>query len=394
MISVTEAKQIIKDHCKTLQPVMLGLSEANGKILAKDIFSKIDIPGFPQSSMDGYAFNFDGYTKHKNLQLIGEIAAGDNKNILLKQHEAVRIFTGAPIPPGADTVVMQEKTIVENNVLIIADDNIKNGSNVRPKGSEIKEKSLALVNGDLLTAAAIGFLAGIGTTEVLIYPSPCVTIIVTGNELQLPGLPLQYGQVYESNSTALEAALRSFYIDNIIIKRVEDHLAGITTELQNAIAASDIVLLTGGVSVGDYDFVVKAAENCGVEKLFHKIKQKPGKPLFFGKKDNKIVFGLPGNPSSVLTCFYQYVVLALQVLQNKKSIIKEMKAELISSFIKPAGLTHFLKGHFTGTKVSILPGQESYRMQSFAKANCLIEIEGTITQLNEGDTVNIYILYC
>ncbi|MEO8769205.1 MAG: gephyrin-like molybdotransferase Glp [Ferruginibacter sp.] len=394
MISVAEAKQIIKDHCKALQPVTVELSNANGKILASDIFSTNEIPAFPQSSMDGYAFNFDGYLQYKNLQLTGEIAAGDNKTILLQQHEAVRIFTGAPVPPGADTVVMQEKTIVENKILIITDDNIKNGSNVRPKGSEIKENSLALEKGQLLTAAAIGFLAGIGITEAFVYPSPLVTIIVTGNELQLPGLPLQYGQVYESNSLALEAALHSFDIDNIIIKLVEDNLESITTELQNAITASDIVLLTGGVSVGDYDFVVKAAENCGIVNLFHKVKQKPGKPLYFGKKENKIVFGLPGNPSSVLTCFYQYVVLALQVLQNKTGIIQEMKAELISAFIKPAGLTHFLKGHFTGTKVSILPAQESYRMQSFAKANCLIEVDEAITQLNEGDTVNIYILSC
>ena len=394
MISVTEAKQIIKDNCKALKPVMLELLKASGKILAKDIFSTMDIPSFPQSSMDGYAFNFDGYTLYKNLQLTGEIAAGDNKNILLKQNEAVRIFTGAPVPQGADTVVMQEKTNVENNVLIIADDNIKKGSNVRPQGSEIKENFLALEKGDLLTAAAIGFLAGIGNTEVFIYPSPCITIIVTGNELQSPGLPLEFGQVYESNSPALEAALRSYNIDNIIIKRVEDNLAAITTALQNAITVSDIVLLTGGVSVGDYDFVVKAAENCGIEKLFHKIKQKPGKPLFFGKKENKIIFGLPGNPSSVLTCFYQYVVPALQLLQNKQVILKEMKAELIGSFNKPAGLTHFLKGHFDGTKVNILPAQESYRIQSFAKANCLIEVDENITQLNEGDTVNIYILSC
>lgn len=394
MISVTEAKQIIKDHCKALQPVVIKLSEAHGKILATDLFSMLDIPAFPQSSMDGYAFNFDGYMQYKILQIAGEIAAGDKLNILLEENAAVRIFTGAPVPTGADTVVMQERTSVENNMLVIMDANIKAGSNVRARGSEIKKNVLALENGSLLTAGAIGFLAGIGITEVLAYPSPFVSIIVTGNELQSAGLPLQHGQVYESNSFALEAALRTMGINTIKTERVDDYLSGIESALKNALMQSDIVLLTGGVSVGDYDFVVKAAENCAVEKRFHKVKQKPGKPLYFGNKASKIVFGLPGNPSSVLTCFYQYVVPAIHILQNSPCMIKEMKADLVNAYNKPTGFTHFLKGYYSGTKVSILPAQESYRMQSFAKANCLIEFAETVSQASEGEPVKIYMLSC
>ncbi|MFT3911770.1 MAG: molybdopterin molybdotransferase MoeA [Ferruginibacter sp.] len=392
MISVTEAKQIIKDHCKVPEPVNISLPGATGKILANDIVSEFDIPSFPQSSMDGYAFNYDGFIQHKNLHIIGEIAAGDNKHPLIKPNEAIRIFTGAPVPYGADTVVMQEKTIIENGTLIIDDNNIRAGSNVRNKGSEIKAGNIAMEAGSILTAAAIGFLAGIGITEVMIYPSPSVAIIVTGNELQTPGSALEYGQVYESNSFALKAALSTMSIDNINIKHVKDNLPDITTALQNTITTSDIVLLTGGVSVGDYDFVVKAAEACGIEKLFHKVKQKPGKPLYVGKKENKMIFGLPGNPSSVLTCFYQYVVLALQILQNNPAIIKTEMAELASPVTKAAGLTHFLKGSVSGTKASVLNAQESYRMQSFAKANCLIEIEEHVTNLNEADKVKIYLL--
>ncbi|MEO7523660.1 MAG: gephyrin-like molybdotransferase Glp [Ferruginibacter sp.] len=392
MISVTQAKEIIARHCKAPDPVEIDLSDATGKTLAADITSNLDIPAFAQSSMDGYAFNYDGFLQNENLFVTGEIAAGENKNMQLQQHEAMRIFTGAPIPHGADTVVMQEKSRIENGKLFMEDDKIKLGSNVRMKGSEIKENHVALEAGCLLTSPGIGFLAGIGITKVMAYPAPLITIIVTGNELQAPGAILQYGQVYESNSLALKTALETIGIKTVTVIHVRDHLAEITIAVKKALAKSDMILLTGGVSVGDYDFVVQAAEDCGIEKLFHKVKQKPGKPLYVGKKGNKVIFGLPGNPSSVLTCFYQYVILALQILQKNPALIKIMKAALLSPYNKPAGLTQFLKGYVNDSRVQVLQAQESYRMQSFAKANCLIEIEESVTDLNEGDLVKIYLL--
>lgn len=392
MISVEEAKKIITENIVALQPVQMPLQKAAGKILAEDVYSTVDIPAFPQSSMDGYAFSFSHWQKHKKLIIDGEIAAGSEKEILLAEGKTIRIFTGAPVPPGADTVVMQEKVIVQDSTLIIEDEAIKQGTNVRPKGSEMKAGELALEKGILLSPAAIGFLAGIGITAIKVFPNPSISIIITGKELQQAGHPLQYGQVYESNSFTLSSALQQLQIDDVKIWRADDDLEILTGILQQALQQSDVVLLTGGISAGDYDFVLQAAANCGVTKLFHKIKQRPGKPLFFGKKGNKIIFGLPGNPSSVLTCFYEYVLNALAILTKQQLNLQAVNVPIEKSFSKTNALTHFLKGFYNGETVSVLDAQESYRLSSFAKANCLVKINEEVTQCTAGEMVEVHLL--
>ena len=392
MISVFDAKKLISENVSVLEPVFLPLQHAAGLTLAEDIYASTDIPAFPQSSMDGYAFCFTDWQQHKKLKIAGEIAAGSNVVFTLEKGNAVRIFTGAPVPAGADTVVMQEKIKIINGELIIEDDALQIGNNVRPKGAEIKSGAAGLKKETVLSPAAVGFLASTGIASVKVYPLSSVTIIITGNELQQPGKSLQYGEVYESNSYALSAALKQLHIDKVEILFVADKPALVTDALKKALAQSDIVLLTGGISVGDYDFVLQATAECGVEKLFHKVKQRPGKPLFFGKKENKLVFGLPGNPSSVLTCFYLYVIPALEKTSNKESILRSIQVPLSDSFQKNAAITHFLKGTFDGSKVTPLDAQESYRLSSFATANCLIQIDETATALKEGDLVTVYLL--
>src|SRR6188768_4530515 len=228
--------------------------------------------------------------KHKKLKIAGEVTAGSNQIFTLNPTNTVRIFTGAAVPTGADTVIMQEKVQIENGELKIEDETIQQGNSVRLKGSEIKGGELALGKESVLSPGAIGFLAGIGIKEVKVYPNASITIIITGNELQQPGEPLQLGQVYESNSFALKAVLQQLHIGNIRILYATDKPEIITDTLKKVLEQSDVVLLTGGISVGDYDFVLQAATECEVEKLFHKIKQRPGKPLYFGKRGNKLVF--------------------------------------------------------------------------------------------------------
>jgi molybdopterin molybdotransferase len=392
MISVSEARKIIQEYVTTLPPVSMQLQDALGYRLATDIMSPLDIPAYPQSSMDGYAFSFSDWKQHTVLQIKGEMAAGSNNKHSIDTKTAVRIFTGAAVPNGADTVVMQEKTSIINGQLHIHDEQLKQGNNVRLQGSEIKTGELALSENTILTPAAIGFLAGMGITAVSVYPPPRVTIIITGNELQTPGHPLNYGQVYDSNSFALTAVLKQAGIQKIKVVQVPDELDRLVEELEQAIAQTDLILLTGGVSVGDYDFVVEAATRCGITARFHKLKQRPGKPLFFGTKESKLVFGLPGNPSSVLTCFYMYVlpVIANMIRGEKGLSLKEVP--LAKAYQKPAGLTHFLKGCYDGHTVSPLGAQESYRMHSFARANCLIEIGEQVTDCEEGELVSIHLL--
>jgi len=287
---------------------------------------------------------------------------------------------------------MQEKTKTENGILLIDDEKLQQGSNVRPKGSEIKAGALALERNSFLSPAAIGFLAAIGNASVMVYPNPIISIIITGNELQQPGKPLQHAQVYESNSFALKAVLTQIYISGVEVYYASDNPEIVTGAIEKALNQSDVVLVTGGISVGDYDFVLQAVSKCGIEKLFHNVKQRPGKPLFFGKKNKKLVFGLPGNPSSVLTCFYQYVIPALEKLSHKNPLLSKIKAPLSKPFQKTSVLTHFLKGIYDGHTLTPLEAQESYRLSSFANANCLIQIDEEITLCKDGEFVTGYLL--
>lgn len=390
MITISEAKSLILKHITPLDPVQMSLEKASGHILAKDIYAGCDIPAFTQSAMDGYALKFND--REKELQLSGEMAAGADHSFTLNEGETSRIFTGAPLPGGADTVVMQEKVTLQDGRIILQDKNLQLGSNVRDQGAEIKTGELAMSKGNLLNPAAIGFLAGIGIRTLEIYPMPKISIIVTGKELQQPGLELNFGQVYESNSYSLSAALKIENIDQVNIFQADDELSVLSNVLETALKDSDVVLLTGGVSVGDYDFVIEASRLCAVEQVFHKVKQKPGKPLFFGTKGRKLIFGLPGNPFSVLSCYYNYVLPALKKLAQKENSVKEISAALTKAYQKPAGLTHFLKGSYENGKVTPLHAQESFRLSSFAQANCLICLNEEQENFTIGETVNVMIL--
>jgi molybdopterin molybdotransferase len=390
MISVAEAKALIAISLKPLLPVELPLLQAAQHVLAQDVFAKNDIPAFQQSSMDGYALRFAD--KNLSLKIRGEMAAGTTQNFRIKEGEATRIFTGAPLPEGADTVVMQEKILLQHETLIVTDEGLKEGSNVRNKGAEARAGDLAIMQGNLLSAAAIGFLAGLGETTVSVYPMPIISIIVTGKELQIPGNPLSPGQVYESNSFSLRAALKGAGITQINVVTADDDVQILKDILANALTWSDVVLLTGGVSVGDYDFVIEATRLCEIQQVFHKVKQRPGKPLYFGMKNTKAVFGLPGNPSSVLSCFYNYVLPALQKLSNKKNSQQKLMAPLTINYSKAKGLTHFLKGRYEDGNATPLDAQESFRLSSFAQANCLICLEEDRADFKAGDIVDVYLL--
>lgn len=390
MISVNEAKDIITKSVKRLPSQRLPLGRALGLVLGEDVYALTDIPNFRQSSMDGYAIRFEpGRTV---FTLAGEMAAGSTAALDIGPAEAVRIFTGAPLPAGADTVVMQEKVTLEGDRVMVEDGGMQAFQHVREKGAEIKRGALAMQAGTLLSPAAIGFLAGIGIPELQVIPAPIVSIILTGNELQEPGKPLAFGQVYEANSVMLSAALRQLGVEDVSVLRAVDDLKVLQDVLSQALLEADLVLLTGGVSVGDYDFVVAAAKNCGIKQAFHKIRQKPGKPLFFGSKYQKIVFGLPGNPSSVLSCFYQYVLPAVGRMMGKNLRLQVTQGILTHDYAKVSGLTHFLKASFNNGNVTPLHAQESFRLHSFAEADCLIVLDEAKGNYQAGEQVEVHLL--
>lgn len=392
MISVNEAKALIEAAVSPLPPVAKPLSDAPGLVLAEDVLAKTSVPPFPQSAMDGYAFRYDDYLQTKEFTVSGEVAAGDEAGQGYAKQTAVRIFTGAPLPLWADTVVMQEKTATDNGKLFVNDERLLQGSNVRGEGSEISKGETALRKGDVLTPAAIGYLAGVGITDVYVHPKPSVHILVTGNELQQPGKALLTGQVYESNSFMLKAALQQLHVNHVTATTAGDDLNALQAAIANALKGADMLLLTGGVSVGNYDFVVPAAEACGVQRLFHNVAQRPGKPLYGGIKNGKIVFGLPGNPASVLSCFYNYVVVAIEGLTGHKGLLERRRLPLLSGFNKTIALTQFLKAACTADGVRPLGAQESFRLSSFAAADGLIVLPEGEKEYKEGDTVETLVL--
>jgi molybdopterin molybdotransferase len=350
----------------------------------------MDIPAFPQSSMDGYAFAYDPNVKL--YPLVGMVAAGDNHQFVLEKGKAVRIFTGAPIPEGADTILMQEKSKIEEGNLIVLQEDLKQGDHFRPIGSEIQKGAIAVSKGTILSPAMIGFLANIGISELFVSPRPMVGILVTGNELQSVGQPLQYGQVYESNSYTLKAGFNQLHITEVQLESASDDLEMLSYKLKGLLANCDIVLMIGGVSVGDYDFTLKAFEANGVLPIFHKIKQKPGKPLLFGKKGDKLVFGLPGNPASVLTCFYEYVLPAIGHMMSKELALQKLQAPIGHDIIKHSGLRQFMKAFYNGENVLIQTGQESYKLGSYAAANCLAVLPEATTTLSKGNLIEIHLI--
>ncbi|NJI72788.1 molybdopterin molybdotransferase MoeA [Sphingobacterium kitahiroshimense] len=390
MVSVSEAKAIIKKHAHFVRTGIKTLSESLGYTVAEQIISKYDIPGFRQSSMDGYALKFEDH--NNRLEIVGEMRAGKQSDVTLLSGQAMRVFTGAPIPTAADTVVMQERVYREGDWITVADEQLTLGMHVREKGSEATKGTLALAQGTVLTPAALGFLAGIGCEKLLIFEPPKVAIIVTGDELKELGQPLFFGQVYDSNSIQLRAALQKAGIETVQVFHATDDPAALEKILGQALLASDLVLLVGGVSVGDYDFVVQSALAQSVRPHFHKVKQKPGKPLFFGTKDETVVFGLPGNPSSALTCFYLYVLPAIDRMMQRADSVCYSKAVTTVDYPKNSGLTHFIKAHLMDGRVLPLHAQESYRLQSYAQANCLLVIPEESTGIVAGEEVQVIVL--
>ncbi|WP_017730924.1 molybdopterin molybdotransferase MoeA [Nafulsella turpanensis] len=391
MIPVDEAKKLLSKHIPAPCPVVLPLEEAVNHVLASDIEAPMEVPSFDNSAMDGYAFAFADFQTEKPLKISYTIQAGDTRLPVLKRGEAARIFTGAPIPEGADSVVMQEKTEVNNQLLQVLDNGLKKGGNVRRKGTQTAMGEKVLKAGTRLKAGMIGLLASLGLKEVSVYTAPKIAVIVSGKELVKPGNPLQPGQIYESNSFALQAALAEMGIKSPLLSSIDDEAEETFNAIAQYLEKCELLLITGGISVGDYDYVHQALERAGVEKIFYKVKQKPGKPLYCGRKRNTLVFGLPGNPGAVLSCFYQYVKPAIRQMKGMKNTFEaEGLLKLSANVQKRQGLTHFMKGKMEGEEVTVLQGQESYKLNAFAESDCLVELEEGKEHFAKGEMVKVY----
>ncbi|GGF22923.1 gephyrin-like molybdotransferase Glp [Flavobacterium limi] len=386
MIQVSEALTIVAENSSKMPSQIIAVGKALGYVLAETVYSPIAMPPFRQSAMDGYAFRHS--IKHQ-YDVVSISQAGDHSNVKLKENEAIRIFTGAFVPDDADTVVMQEHVMANENSILIAK-MPEQFANVRAKGEQINKNGIVFEANTLITPAAIGFLACLGITEITVYKKPKVAILVTGNELVKPGKKLPKGKIYESNSVMLQAALQTIGVNKAKVFKVKDNLKATKKALKNILEKYDVVLISGGISVGDYDFVKEALLKNGVEELFYKINQKPGKPMFFGSKKETLVFALPGNPASSLTNFYVYVYPAIRNRMGFSDIhLPKLARKLNAGISNSSGKTLFLKALYNETHVTVLDSQSSAMLNTFATANCLLIVPNDVENLKKEQLVTL-----
>jgi molybdopterin molybdotransferase len=402
MISVREAQG------KILQAVTMGpsrkvpLAEANGRFLAEEILAPMDSPSFDNSAMDGYALQSKdtkgaGPETPVTLRVVGTLPAGTRWDGDMQGGAALRIFTGAMIPRGADAVVRQEQVHLTGGEIILKGP-IQAGENIRQRGEELRTGEVVLTPRAALTPASIALVAGFGFQEVPIFSPPRVGILVTGSEIVKTREEWELGKVFDSNSFGLSSALQGLFVAPTFIRHCRDNREELLWAIGEGLEETDFLLVTGGVSVGDFDFVKEISGQVGVDEIFWKVAQKPGKPIFFGKKgERKFLFGLPGNPASALVCFYEYVRPALLHSMGAPSpFLAELRFPLRQPYKKKPGMTHFLRGflevgdEFPG--VRILEQQGSHLLGSFAQANCLVVIPQETEMVEAGGTVAVHLL--
>jgi len=401
MITHEEAQGLIKKNSPLPREEELILSAvvALGRVTAEDIRSPLALPSFDNSAMDGFALRSGDTrvaTKEKLvfLQVAGTIKAGDGPRNILKNGEAYRIMTGAPIVKGADAVLPLEQAVLKKGLLAI-DRAVEKGRNVRFRGEEIEKGELVLQKGSILNPGTIGFLSAMGISKIKVYKTPRVVLVATGSELVAPGRALTDGKIYDSNSPMILAALEDMRIRPVFLKRLADQPGAIRKWVDFALKESDFLILMGGVSAGDYDFVKDILNAAGVETVFWKVRQKPGRPLYFGKRKETLVFGLPGNPASVFTCFYEYVYPAIRMFMGYKNpYLRSDRMKLEESVRTDPDKLLFLKGKKNGAAHTVAPlkRQKSHMLSSLCKADSFIVVPRSLTTLEAGEAAAVHSL--
>ncbi len=404
-MSVAKARQFIQQFLTPVSDTeLLPIRQTLGRVIAADIVSPSNVPNYNNSAMDGYAFNAQDIAASgaTELKVIGTAYAGKAFAGKVSQGECVRIMTGAAIPNGADTVVVQEKVAVEKiasgETFITFNDAPKPRMNVRYAGEDLKLGQTVLAKGHLMRPADLGLIASLGIADALVYRKLRVAFFSTGDELVSIGSPIETGQVYDSNRYTLYGMLTRLGVEIIDFGAVPDDLERLESTLLKAANEADVVITSGGVSVGEADYMKLLLEKHG-QVMFWKIAMKPGRPLAYGKVGNAHYFGLPGNPVAVMVTFYQFVRDAMLRLmgQPEPAVLPTFKVECTQSIRKLAGRTEFQRGLlFSDTdgiwRVKPTGAQGSALLSSMSAANCLIVLDESVGNLEAGEHVQVQVL--
>ena len=400
MISISEALEIIKRETFSLEAETVDLEKSVNRILAEDIFADMDLPPFDRSQMDGFAVRAADVkrTSEKNpatLKIIGESVAGKGFDEVLNSGEAVRIMTGAPVPRGADAVQKVEAT-GENNGFVEIFETVKVNQNINLFASEIKRGEKIFGRGEIITEQMIAAVASFGYAKLKFFRQPKVAILSTGSEIVEISEKPQKDQIRNSNSIMLKIFAQDF-ADCAILPSVKDNVKNLRKAIAKAAKNYDILITTGGVSVGDYDFTKPVLRDLGAEIFFEKIRLKPGKPTVFAKLNNALIFGLPGNPVSSAVTFYLFVRGAILQMQRAKNfrlrkgsaiVAGKLKAAKERDSVLPASVAANEKGELI---IESLRFNGSSNFIAFARANALVFVPQDKT-LEKGEVAEVFFL--
>jgi molybdopterin molybdotransferase len=373
MISEEEARNRILQavRCKPERTVLL--SDALGCFSAHDVVARISLPTFDNSAMDGYAVVASSARKGARLQVIGEQPAGVDRRLRISPGQAVRIFTGAPIPTGADAVVMQEDTTHEGNEVLVNTD-VDPGEFIRQRGCDLAEGQKILERGERIRLATIALLASQGFADVTIGGQVNAAIISTGDEIVMPGRKLDQGQIYDSNSTLLRVLVQQCGASVTSVEHCPDQRERLIEAIQRGLK-SRILVITGGVSVGEHDLVQATLRSLGARIEVWRVAIKPGKPFLFGGAGGCAVFGLPGNPVSAFVTFLQFVRPAILKMMGANNLdLPKTSARLTADLANEGDRTHYIRGKIDNGTFVPIGRQESHALFGLSQSNALLRV--------------------
>lgn len=387
LISVDEAIELISNRPKKLGSIQQVLQNSLSRYLAKEIYSEINLPSFSQSAVDGYALcSHAEDLNNQKFQVTGEIRAGSESHDFLSEGQAIRIFTGGKIPEGTTHVARQEIVEVVSAQEISLTEHIRPQADIRFTGEEIQNGQLLAQVGQFLNIGSLAALSMAGVQTVDVYRAPKVAVLVTGDEVAEKAEDLAEGKIFDANGPLLKAWFEDYGLEIELI-HVADEAAQVTHYFNDLKDSHDVIITTGGVSVGDYDFVRPCAFETGFEQIFWKVKQKPGKPLFFAEyshteKDHRCyLLGLPGNPAAVYVSMQVYGKALLDTLQGNQAG-PEWFSAILDHDLKEDARERFLRMHayFDNgqLKVKSLAKQQSHMLSNLMQANCLVRIPASV----------------
>ncbi|NMM63973.1 molybdopterin molybdotransferase MoeA [Clostridium sp. P21] len=402
LIDLETAKTILSEKIPLLEMNKVNLMNCHEKVLAEDIFSEINQPPFNRSPLDGYAFRAEDSVlaskDHKiKLNVIEEIYAGSNTDKEVTPGTAIRIMTGAPIPKGANCVIKQEDTVFENGFVQIST-KFSPWQNICFEGEDVRKGQLILKKGTILKHAEIGVLASIGCKTVSVYPQPKVGILSTGDELISIEDNLIPGKIYNSSLYCLYSRLKELHCDPIDMGIIGDDIDDLGKKIKQALDKSDILITTGGVSVGKKDLIKDVMKNLGADLLFWKVAIKPGSPVFCSSLNNKLVISLSGNPAACITTFEILVhPLLMEITKREDLGLHKINALLQQDFNKKSTTERFVRGTLSYTNngpiVDITKSNQGNGiLSSSLNSNCFIDIPANSLPLSKGQVVQVILI--